>query len=179
MITYQFDPAREDLLLAVRKLAELAKPGAILVHSVVTVETENPDLAQIMDFMMADARTSNRSMPLPAWEEETPTTNEILAAAGAEPLKERIATKVSKAMGDVRSCAQCGDEFQPKRKDQILCRKAECKRAQQKSYAAKAKEVGESIDIPEIEQVKVDGVELDASPFYLNQNNGHNLSEQA
>lgn len=178
MITYQFDPAREDLLLAVRKLAELAKPGAILVHSVVTVETENPDLAQIMDFMMADARTSNRSMPLPAWEEETPTTNEILAAAGAEPLKERIATKVSKATGTTRFCAQCGEPFEPRRKDQILCWNPECRKAQSRARIALARQQKPAENEKEPEGGSK-GVEHDASPFYqMSQNNGHNLSEQ-
>lgn len=38
----------------------------------------------------------------------------------------------SKGKLDPRKCAQCGEEFYPKRIDQILCLKAECRKAWQK-----------------------------------------------
>jgi hypothetical protein len=195
MFTYTFDPNWEDLLLAVKKLAELAKAGEISVRSIVTVETGNEDLARILDFMMPTDHTKSLSFePVlmstsdvrNMWtvqgaaeleESIVPTTGQIFAA-GVEVKKERIANKVEKATGAVRSCAQCGAKFEPKRKDQILCGKVECKRAQQRSYAAKAKEVGELEEEPEIEQVEVEvnGVEHDASPFLIAP---YNLSERA
>ena len=142
MIQFQVDEKRSELLDAVRKL-DRATGGKINTHQVIIVETEDQDLADILNVMLGPGRIGGKQdfVLMNVLEAEKPVELPVIKHPGIEITKRqapaRTGTNGNGHQAKTRKCIICGDEFELKRGGGKVCGKLECKRAIQKKYNQK------------------------------------------
>lgn len=182
-ILFAVDGANEELLQAVQILDDLAGGGRVVVRRSVTLETNDVRIGLILSQMvqgfclrvgieapeMRDT-VGNWSPTEPAvWDPPaapaSPVTEVRPASNGHKPESEQKKTTAKLAP---RQCSVCAEEFQPFRKDQVVCFKSECRAKKSQESVAKSRLKKQGLDLGKItqddDQLDPEG-DMDKAPF--------------
>jgi hypothetical protein len=137
---FKLTDSQVALVEAILKLDELAGGGKIVLSWGIRVETQDDGLKLILSqMMMANDR---KSLVVIERKPENISQDEIPAVVQAPSSKIKKAGLVERAW-----CSICGTGFTPKRSDQVLCGKKECRAQKNREYAARHALKGKGIDL--------------------------------